>query len=156
MDVFCFKMLDTVEQLYRNVGGGCMMKKKLSWLCIVVVVVLCISFFVWRNRIIRVVDIIDFDTITKVEIWLNDDCVTLTKNGDIKEFTDILDSMKLKKKLRPESDGFVFSIVIYHENNNKNHLTLLEDIIIDGQYYGCDRDYCDDMLKLYDSFQNDV
>ena len=89
-----------------------MMKKKLSWLCIVVVVVLCISFFVWRNRIIRVVDIIDFDTITKVEIWLNDDCVTLTKNGDIKEFTDILDSMKLKKKLRPKSDGFVLPFLI--------------------------------------------
>ena len=102
---------------------------------------------------IRVADIIDFDMITKVEIRLNDDCVTLTEKGDIKEFTDILDSMKLKKKLRPESDGFVFSIVIYHENNKNNHLTLLEDIIIDGQYYRCDRDYCDDMLKLYDSFQ---
>ncbi len=127
------------------------MKKILCGLCIVAA--LCISFFVWRNRAIRVSDIIDFDMITKVEIWLNDDCVTLTENGDIKEFTDLLDSMKLKKKLRPESDGFVFSIVIYHENDTKNQLTLLEDIIIDGQYYGCDRDYCDDMLKLYDSFQ---
>lgn len=129
------------------------MKKNLSWLCIVVVVALCISFFVWSNRIICVADVIDFDMITKVEIWLNDDCVTLTENEDIKEFTDILDSMKLKKKLRPESDGFVFSIVIYNENNNKNDLTLFEDIIIDGQYYGCDRDYCNDMLLLYDSFQ---
>lgn len=129
------------------------MKKNLSWLCIVFVIVLCISFFVWRNRSIRVADIIDFDMITKVEIWLTDDCVTLTGNEDIKKFTDILDSMKLKKKPRPESDGFVFSIVIYHENNDKNHLMLLEDIIIDGQYYGCDRDYCDDMLKLYESFQ---
>lgn len=128
------------------------MKKNLSWLCIVFVIVLCISFLVWRNRGIRVADIIDFDKITKVEIWLTDDCVTLTENEDIKKFTDILDSMKLKKKPRPESDGFVFSIVIYHENNDKNHLTLLEDIIIDGQYYGCDRDYCDDMLKLYESF----
>ncbi len=128
------------------------MKKNLSWLCIVFVIVLCISFFVWRNRSIRVADIIDFDMITKVEIWLTDDCVTLTGNEDIKKFTDILDSMKLKKKPRPESDGFVFSIVIYHENNDKNHLMLLEDIIIDGQYYGCDRDYCDDMLKLYESF----
>ena len=98
-------------------------------------------------------DIIDFDMITKVEIWLNDDCVTLTENEDIKKFTDILYSMKLKKKLRPEPDGFVFSIIIYNEKNNKNHLTLLEDIIIDGQYYECDKDYCDDMLKLYDSFQ---
>ena len=129
------------------------MKKKLGWICIAVVVVLCISFFVWRNRIIRMTDIIDFDMITKVEIWLNDDCVTLTENGDIKNFTDILYSMKLKKKLRPESDGFVFSIIIYNEKNNKNHLTLLEDIIIDGQYYECDKDYCDDMLKLYNSFQ---
>lgn len=128
------------------------MKKK-SWLCIVVVVALFISLFVWRNRVIHVADIIDFDTITKVEIWLGDDCVTLTENGDIKEFTDILDSMKLKKKYRLEFDGFVFSIVIYHEDNTKNDLTLLKDIIIDGQYYGCDRDYCDDMLKLYDSCQ---
>ena len=127
-------------------------EKKLSWLCIVIVIVLCISFFVWRNRSIRVADIIDFDTITKVEIWLNDKCLTLTEEGDIKELTDILDSMKLKKKLRSESDGFVFTIVIYHENNDKNHLTLLEDIIIDEQYYGCDRDYCDDRLKLYKSF----
>ena len=127
-------------------------EKKLSWLCIVIVIVLCISFFVWRNRSIRVADIIDFDTITKVEIWFTDDCVTLTESEDIKKFTDILDSMKLKKKLRSESDGFVFTIVIYHENNDKNHLTLLEDIIIDEQYYGCDRDYCDGMLKLYKSF----
>lgn len=130
------------------------MKNKLSWLCIVFVIVLCISFFVWRNRVIRVADIIDFDMITKVEIWLTDDCVTLTESEDIKKFTDILDSMKLKKKLRPESDGFVFEIVIYHKNNDKNHLTLFEDIIIDEQYYGCDRDYCDDMLKLYRSFQS--
>ena len=97
------------------------MKKKLSWLCIVVVVVLCISFLVWRNRVVRVADIIG--------------------------------SMKLKKKLRSESDGFVFSIVIYQKNSNKNQLTLSQDIIIDGKYYECDRDYCDDMLKLYDSFQ---
>lgn len=134
------------------------MKKKLSWLCIVIciviIIVFCISFFVWRNRNIRVADIIDFDTITKVEIWLNDDSVTLTESEDIKKFTDILDAMKLKKKLRTESDGFVFTIVIYHENNDKNHLTLLEDIIIDEQYYGCDRDYCDDMLKLYKSVQS--
>ena len=129
-------------------------EKKLSWLCIVIVIVLCISFFVWRNRSIRVADIIDFDMITKVEIWFTDDCVTLTESEDIKKFTDILDSMKLKKKRRTESDGFVFTIVIYHENNDKNHLTLLEDIIIDGKYYGCDRDYCDDMLKLYKSFQS--
>ena len=129
-------------------------EKKLSWLCIVIVIVLCISFFVWRNRSIRVADIIDFNTITKVEIWLTDDCVTLTESEDIKKFTDILDSMKLKKKRRTESDGFVFTIVIYHENNDKNHLTLLEDIIIDGKYYGFDRDYCDDMLKLYKSFQS--
>ena len=40
-------------------------------------------------------DIIDFDMITKVEIWLTDDCVTLTGNEDIRKFTDILDSMKL-------------------------------------------------------------
>ncbi len=129
------------------------MKKKLSWLCIVVVVVLCISFLVWRNRVVRVADIIDYDMITKVELWLNDDCVTLTENRDIKEFTDLLGSMKLKKKLRSESDGFVFSIVIYQKNSNKNQLTLSQDIIIDGKYYECDRDYCDDMLKLYDSFQ---
>ena len=49
-------------------------EKKLSWLCIVIVIVLCISFFVWRNRSIRVEDIIDFSTITKVEIWFTDDC----------------------------------------------------------------------------------
>lgn len=129
------------------------MKKKLSLLCIVVVVVLCISFFVWRSRIIRVADIVDLEKITKVEIWLNNECVTLSENGDIKEFTDILDSMKLKKRYRPEFDGFVFSIDIYHEDNTKYDLTLLKDIIIDGQYYECDRDYCDDMLKLYDSFK---
>ncbi len=35
------------------------------------------------------VDIIDFDMITKVEIWLTDDCVTLTGNEDIRKFTDI-------------------------------------------------------------------
>lgn len=129
------------------------MKKRMRWPCIVVVVALCISLFVWWNRVIHVADIIDFDMITKVEIWLCDECVTLTANGDIKEFTNILDSLKLKKRYRPEFDGFVFSIEIYHEDNTKNDLALLKDIIIDGQYYGCDRDYCDDMLKLYDSFQ---
>lgn len=129
------------------------MKKRLGWLCIIIFVALCIFFCVWWHRTIHVADIIDFGTITKVEIWLTDECVTLTENEDIKKFTNILDSMKLKKKFRPESDGFVFSIVIYHGNNEKNNLTLHEDIIIDGQYYGCDRDYCDDMRKLYESLQ---
>lgn len=126
------------------------MKNKLIFLCIVVV--LCITFFVWKNRIIRVGDIIDFDTITKVDIWLNDNRITLTENDDIKEFTDILDSMKLKKKLQTGADGFVFSIDVYHENGDKNAFTLFEDVIIDGQHYRCDRNYCDEMLKLYDSF----
>lgn len=121
------------EMSARNV----LMRKKLSWLCIVgSIIVLCIFFFIWQNRMIRMADIIDFDMITKVEIWLHDDCVTLTENGDIKEFTAILDSMKLKKKLRTESDGFVFSIVLYHENNTKNYLTLLKDIM---QPPGCRR-----------------
>lgn len=129
------------------------MKNKLSWLCIVAVIIVCISFFVWRNRTIYVADIIDFDTINKIEIWLTDDCVTLTKEEDIKRLTDIFDSMKLKRKSRTESDGFVFAIDIYHENDDKNHITVLEHIIIDGKHYGCDRDYCDDIHKLYESFQ---
>lgn len=131
------------------------MKKKLGWLCIAVVIVLGISFFVWRNRMIRVADIIDFDTITKVEIWLNDKCLTLTEEGDIKELTDILDSMKLKRKFQPIPDGFVFSIVIYHKNNNKNELAVFKNIIIDGQYYGCDKDYCDDIFKQYYGYDRD-
>ncbi|MFG6395036.1 MAG: hypothetical protein K1W24_12775 [Lachnospiraceae bacterium] len=128
------------------------MKKKLGWLCIVITIVLCISFFVWRNRIIHVADIIDFDTITKVEIWRTDKCVTLTENEDIKKFTDILNSMELKKKLPSDKDGFVFAIDIYHKNNNKNNLALSSDIRIDRQHYRCARDYCDDMHKFYDSF----
>ncbi len=129
------------------------MKKYMSLICIVVVIALCISFFVWRNSIIHVAEIIDFNMITKVEIWSGDNCVTLTEDGDIKKFTDILDSMKLKKRFQQESDGFVFSINIYKENNEQNDLTLFRDIRIDRQYYRCDRDYCDDVRKLYDSFQ---
>ena len=129
------------------------MKKYMSLICIVVVIALCISFFVWRNRVIHVAEIIDFNMITKVEIWSGDNCVTLTEDGDIKKLTDILDSMKLKKRFQQESDGFVFSINIYKENNEQNDLTLFRDIRIDGQYYRCDRDYCDDMRKLYESFQ---
>ncbi len=130
------------------------MNKKLGWLCIIVAVVLCVSFFIWRNRTIYVADIIDFDNITKVEIWRNDKCLTLTEDGDIKEFTDILDSMKLKKRLNPNRDGFVFAIDIYYENNNESWLVLFKNIVIDGQYYRCDRSYCDDMRKLYERFSD--
>ena len=43
------------------------MKKKLGLLCIAVVVAaLCISFYLWRNK--AAADLIDFNTITKVEI----------------------------------------------------------------------------------------
>ena len=46
------------------------------------------------------------------KIYSNFDEISMTKKGEIKEFTDILDSMKLKKKLRPKSDGFVLPFLI--------------------------------------------
>ena len=101
------------------------MKKKLILLCSAMFVVLCIFFYVWKNKSIRIANVIDFATIAKVEIWKNDDCVILVEKEDIKKFTDILDSMKLKKKLQSEKDGFVLRL----NSDNSAEIFLSNDAL---------------------------
>ncbi|MCI8308295.1 MAG: hypothetical protein HFH14_09625 [Lachnospiraceae bacterium] len=129
------------------------MKKTIIFLGVTIVLVICAVFIIRWNTTLHVADIIDLDTINKVEIWQGGDCVTLTEEQDIHNFTAVLESMKLKRKFPTERDGFVFSIDIYHENGDENDMTVLNFIRIDGKPYRCERDYCDDLQLLYDSFQ---
>ena len=126
------------------------MKKKLRLLCIAVVAgALCISFYLWRNRVVA--NLIDLNTITKVEILGLYDYAVLTEKEDINELTDILDSIKLKKSSRDDVYGGVYlEIYIYHDNNKNEVIVRPERLRIDGGWYKCDMRYCRDILNLYD------
>ena len=134
------------------------MKERLRLICIAVVVAaLCISFYLWRNK--AAADLIDFNTITKVEImdpghYSYYHCYTvLTEKEDIKEFTDILDSIKLKKSSPNDVDGGVdLDIYIYHDNNKNEVEVRPERLWIDEKCYKCDMSYCEDILELYYRF----
>ena len=128
------------------------MKKTIIFLSVAIVLVICTAFIVRRNMTLHVADIINLETVNKVEIWQNDVCVMLTEEQDIDKFKQILESMKLKRKFKTDDDGFVFSIDIYHDNGDENDMTVSSFIRIDGKHYRCERDYCDDLQIFYDSF----
>lgn len=129
------------------------LKGKLSLLCIAVVVVaLCVSFHLWRNKVVA--DFINLNTITRVEISAPYKYVNLTKKEDIKEFADILDSIKLKRKLL-EYDGagveggVNLTIYIYCDNNRNKMDVIPERLWIDGRWYKCDMSYCSDIDEFF-------
>lgn len=126
------------------------MKKKVivSILCIAALFVL---IFIWsKGRNVRILENLDIKTVSKVVIYNGGRYITITEQEDIKKVTDVLQSMRLNKAFPNGRDGSVFVIRIYNQNGDTNSVSITASYIVaDGSYYKCDRDYCDDFLKLY-------
>lgn len=124
------------------------MNKKIIALGIIVLLVLC---FIWfKGKDVDIMKNIDVTTIEKVVIFNNVKELTITKSEDISSIVDVLKSMKLDKTFSNDRDGFAFTIDIYYQAGNVSEITITsEDIIVDGNYYNCDRNYCDDFRTVY-------
>ena len=108
--------------------------------------VILILWLVFRTTgILKDVNISD---ISKIMIY-NPDGITITEMDDIKSVVDILQSMKLRRTFFDDRDGGLV-IDLYYKNGDTSWVTLYSDCVgADGDYYACDRDYCEDISELY-------
>lgn len=78
--------------------------------------------------------------------------VTIIEEADIRKIIIFLQSMHLRKSAPCDKDGG-FELELYYQNGNKSRICITsEHIVMDGKYYKCDRDYCDDFCMLYKEF----
>lgn len=114
-------------------------------------IVLFVLFFIWfTGKDVDIMKNVDVTKIEKVVIFNNVKELTITKSEEISSIVDVLKSMKLDKTFSNDKDGFAFTIEIYYQAGNVSEIIITsEDIIVDGDYYNCDRNYCDDFSTVY-------
>lgn len=132
------------------------MKKKIivGISCIVIVLVALLVWTAGKNT--KLLQDIDVKELSKIEIYYPGDNLTVvTGEENMRKVVELFHSLHVRKTFSDNNDGFVFSIQIYDNNDERiDIITIRSDrIVTNDGYYKCDRDYCDDFRKLYEELQ---
>jgi len=118
------------------------------------VVLVVLAGILIYGRSTNISDVVDMATISKIVIYNPAGEVMITEQEDIEKMANVLQSMNLKKSFPNNKDGYAFAIEIYHMDDEMNRIVVTsEDIVIDGNVYKCDRNYCDDIRVVYEGMK---
>lgn len=130
------------------------MKRKTKIILLTAIIVITIALTVWVGGMnmnpFKNMNAVD---ITEITIHNPTKYYTITEKEDIQILFDSLQSMNLRKKLKSNKDGFAFLIEIKFKNGETIDMSILsKNIRIKNIYYKPDNDYCNRVLKIFNSF----
>lgn len=102
----------------------------------------------------RISDIIITSDIVRVDIMLfgnPEESVVYTEKKDINQFISDIDTFSLKKRMGESKDGFMFEVLITHQDESIDKLIISGEIAINQSIYTCSGDVMKVVEKWYDS-----
>lgn len=123
-----------------------------SAIAVFILIALCL---IWNKaRYKNVMEDINLSTVDKVIIYNPAENISITQQEDICNILQVLQSMNLKKSFPVSKDGYAFLIEIYHVDGKVTSIVMTSEyLVINDIFYKCERDYCEDVRKLYDEFR---
>lgn len=117
-----------------------------------IIIFLILSMIFLQRKDVKLFENLEPTTLNKVIMYYPSENVTIIEEADIQKIISFLQSMHLRKSSPCDKDGG-FELELYYQNGNKSHICITsEHIAMDGKYYKCDRDYCNDFCALYKEF----
>jgi len=109
------------------------------------------AIFLWRVSDANPLESMKPEEIREITISSPGEFFAITETNDIELLFSTLQSMKLRRSLSSNKDGFAFLIDVDLENGERINMTVLSaDIYIDGRNYRPIKDPCDDIREVFD------
>ena len=120
----------------------------------IVLLVLVTAIFLWRLIDANPLESLKPEEIKEITISSPGEFFTITEANDIELLFSTLQSMKLRRSLGSNKDGFAFLIDIDFGNGERVNMYILsEDIHIKGCNYRPEKDPCDDIRNVFDRLE---
>ncbi|HSR03417.1 MAG TPA: hypothetical protein VLM88_02360 [Proteiniclasticum sp.] len=117
----------------------------------IVLLALFTAIILWRLTDANPLESLKPEEIREITISSPGEFFTITEANDIELLFSALQSMKLRRSLSSNKDGFAFLIDIDLESGERIQMSVLsEDIHIDGRNYRPKADPSEDIRRVFD------
>lgn len=128
------------------------MVEKKTILTLLFLAIAVITIIVWLVSDSNKLKSIDTTNIKEITIHNPAKYFTITEKDDIQLLFNTLQSMKLRRTLNSNKDGFAFLIEIELKSGDIIYMSILSgDININGNNYQPDKDYCDILREIFNN-----